>query len=719
MPGLPLLARETTNLGCNCSRPRTLHQMCRQDSRVHLSAEEAIAAEESLSIYCKPVELYNIIQRRALRNPSFLQRCLHYKIQASRKRRIQVTISLSETMDDGIQSQNVFPLYVLLARPVSDIRVPEHSAVYRLIRARVLSAFSEFGRRDQTAATFNVPELKKLSADAKARNLTILFVSYGEPKNSSGESDLLKDHLDRASIPTKLEGYCIWGKLPMETLYSSWEKCASLSLGHRAEMLSAIDMHSSFLEPSRLDKDNCLTFQMHHNSGAMNSSMVVQVNIFAQEVGAKERSPYDSYAYDDVPTSSLSHIIRLRTGNVIFNYRYYNNTLQKTEVTEDFSCPFCLVHCASFKGLRYHLSSSHDLFNFEFWVTEEYQAVNVSVKTDIWRSEIVKDGVDPRLQTFFFCSKPRKRRISKSQIQNAKHVHPHVMKVDSHEAAGKGSHVDGLEKDAGTTSSFHVLVKTSSKDAQPSNGISLQGTENEGGSNNDEEDKSLKAFLKENHLQSGRHKSECSVPENPCVPRCIESVASSSNIAGISSGIAQASASNECAQLASGSNLAPPAMLHFARTRKLSAERGDPRNRTLLQKRQFFHSHRAQPMALDQVLSDRDSEDEVDDDIADFEDRRLLDDFVDVTKDEKQIMHLWNSFVRKQRVLADGHIPWACEAFSKLHGRDLVRAPALIWCWRLFMIKLWNHSLLDARTMNSCNIILENYWNESLDPKQS
>lgn len=27
----------------------------------------------------------------------------------------------------------------------------------------------------------------------------------------------------------------------------------------------------------------------------------------------------------------------------------------------------------------------------------------------------------------------------------------------------------------------------------------------------------------------------------------------------------------------------------------------------------------------------------------------MLDDFVDVTKDEKLIMHMWNSFVRKQR----------------------------------------------------------------------
>lgn len=31
------------------------------------------------------------------------------------------------------------------------------------------------------------------------------------------------------------------------------------------------------------------------------------------------------------------------------------------------------------------------------------------------------------------------------------------------------------------------------------------------------------------------------------------------------------------------------------------------------------------------------------------------------------------------RVLADGHIPWACEAFSQLHRLDLVQTPALLW----------------------------------------
>lgn len=46
--------------------------MCRQESHVHLSAEEELAAEDSLAIYCKPVELYNILQRRAIKNVTAL-----------------------------------------------------------------------------------------------------------------------------------------------------------------------------------------------------------------------------------------------------------------------------------------------------------------------------------------------------------------------------------------------------------------------------------------------------------------------------------------------------------------------------------------------------------------------------------------------------------------------------------------------------------------------
>ena len=46
--------------------------MCRQNC-VHLSVEEAVSVEETLLVYCKPVELYNILRCRALENVIFVQ----------------------------------------------------------------------------------------------------------------------------------------------------------------------------------------------------------------------------------------------------------------------------------------------------------------------------------------------------------------------------------------------------------------------------------------------------------------------------------------------------------------------------------------------------------------------------------------------------------------------------------------------------------------------
>ncbi|XP_058088266.1 polycomb group protein EMF2B-like [Magnolia sinica] len=93
--------------------------------------------------------------------------------------RIQMTISLG-TGSDEVQVQNAVPLYVLLAKPVSDITVSEHSAVYQLRRTCILKAFSEFGSGDKKEATFVIPELRKLSADGKAGNLTVLLFLQGK-----------------------------------------------------------------------------------------------------------------------------------------------------------------------------------------------------------------------------------------------------------------------------------------------------------------------------------------------------------------------------------------------------------------------------------------------------------------------------------------------------------------------------------------------------------
>ncbi|KAM7272302.1 hypothetical protein ACFE04_026965 [Oxalis oulophora] len=565
MPSIPLVTRETPSSSYSRSTATaTADQMCRDGPCVHLSAEEKIAAEEALKAYCKPVELYNILQRRASRHPLFLQRCLHYRIQSKIKRRIQLTVSITRAVHEGAQAQSIFPLYVLLARHVSEISTAEDSKVYRFNRACLLTNFVGVEGCSQTQAQIILPEIHKLAVEAKSDSLSILIISFAGTQTSSLGNDLTKNHL------ANTEGHCLWGKIPLQSIYTTLEGSPNMSLGQKVEMTSPAEMQSCFMKMSCLNEDKCVLIQTPYNSKA---TVQVQVTMSAEEVGAKEKSIYNSQMCTDI-SPSMSRLMRLRAGNVLFNYRYYNNKLFTTEVTEDFSCPFCLVKCGSFKGLSIHLTMSHELFIFEFWVTDEHQAVNVTLRPDAWSSEIAVEGADPRQQTFFFM-----RRKRKNLVQNSRHPNP-VMSESRADA-------------------------NSSKGAPTNDADSVQ-----------------------------------SVP---------------------------------------GNNLAPPTMLQFAKTRKLSVERSDARNRSLLAKREFFHSHRAQPMAAEQVLSDRDSEDEVDDDVADLEDRRMLDDFVDVTKSEKQIMHLWNSFVRKQRVLADGHIPWACQAFSTLHGPELVHVPELTW----------------------------------------
>lgn len=521
----------------------------------------------------------------------------------------------------------------------------------------------------------------------------------------------------------------------MDSLCSSWESSVKLKLGHKVDVISSVDLHSSILEHDRKENGvDHLIFIGPRNSDDLNSLMRLQVDISAQELGPRESSPYDSYSYSDVPTSLLPRIVRMRAGNVVFNYKYYNNMLRKTEVTEDFTCPFCLVRCSSFQGLRHHLINCHDLFNFAFWVNEEFQTVDVSLKTEIWRYEgsiADEDGNVAPFKVFSYCSKSCSVKRRRTAVRDSAYSHLQV-KQDSVGTGSFGQSQNALIKTAlansqeasvgplvnGTISSIEPLSARAAYNLLPGGTLSeIQScNELEQGSHlapssparedrpqiNDalrvesKEDTEKQGILGNGEivLASRRHEIED------------QAFAGDSILAGFQVAVVD---NGDYGPLTDASNLTPPSALRFGKTRKLSVEGAEPRSRILLKKRQFFHSHRAQPMALEQVFSDRDSEDEVDDDIADFEDRRMLDDFVDVTKYEKQLMHLWNSFVRKQRVLADGHVPWACEAFSKYHGQDLARFPPLQWCWRLFMVKLWNHNLLDAGIMNRCNSIIDDF----------
>ncbi|XP_076948476.1 polycomb group protein EMBRYONIC FLOWER 2-like isoform X2 [Bidens hawaiensis] len=624
MPGIPLVSREA-----NYSRE--------SDLRVHLSEEEQRAAEESLARYCPLLEFYNVLKHRASKNPSFLTRCLSYKIKDKHKKRVQISVSINRPLDGGRQTQSLFPLYILLARPVlTPNRETPRSSSYRFNRACKLPAYRGAQTVASPRAKFVLHEINKLATEIKSGSLALLLVSCADVINPTA-IDLTKDHMFTPSY----EGYCLMGKIPIDFLQFSREQSRNISLGVRAQFTSTVSLKSCYMKLSSLDEEKRISFHFPRNSEAVSILQQVPVSITAEELGAKDLTRYDLHSYNIIPTDKLSQVMRLRTGNVIFNYKYYNNLLHKSEVTEDYCCPICLIKCASYKGLRYHLPAYHDLFNYEFWVDDNYQAVIISPTKDAFTPEgLISFGqmIDPRQQSYSFCRKPLKSMKSKRRSQNANRVSRIKLPLD---APAAPLVVDEPPMDCEIQSPNAVVV------SRPAAGIS----------------------------SSGRESTPQSRPGT--------------------------------------STIAQPTVLQFAKSRKLSIERSDPRNKTLLQRGSFFHSHTGQPMAQEYVFGDKDSEDEVDDDVADLEDQTMLDDFIDVTPPEKKMMHMWNSFKRKQGVLADAHVPWACEAFSTQHGKEIIQTPSLRWCWCIFMIKLCQHGLLDAKSMNRCSLILEGFKDQN------
>ncbi|VAH24147.1 unnamed protein product [Triticum turgidum subsp. durum] len=131
--------------------------------------------------------------------PAFLQRCLHYMIQANRKKRIQLTVSLSRGTNTD---HNIFPLYVLLATPTSDsIPLEGHSPIYRFSRACLLTSFTEFASKDHNKATFTIPDVKNIAATSRACNLSIILIRcVSDSEGQVGENNCSGDHVEASAL---------------------------------------------------------------------------------------------------------------------------------------------------------------------------------------------------------------------------------------------------------------------------------------------------------------------------------------------------------------------------------------------------------------------------------------------------------------------------------------------------------------------------------------
>ncbi|XP_073223943.1 polycomb group protein EMBRYONIC FLOWER 2-like isoform X2 [Cicer arietinum] len=611
---------------------------------------------------------------------------------------IQMSILLSRSNEE---SKNVFPLYIGLARRDPNNEDADYSAVYLVSQIFTFRDPSGIGGNDQIQATFVLHDINKLAVEAKSGSLFLLFFTTEANSNSSSRVNTNPGPSNMTSYESRVENNCLYGKVSFQSIYMAWDCSQNFRWGQRAEIITTVDLLPCILK--QYDYQNTSTtisIQDLLNAATVSTPKNVEITIFAEEFGAMETPLDRTHASNDVASSSTSsNIIRMKEGNVTFNYRYYNNKLKKTEVTQNFSCPFCLVKCASYKGLRCHLYASHDHFNFEFLALEDSLSVNVSVKTDTWKTEIVAEGIDPKLQTFsLHADKSKRRSPNNAGIEEVRDVDSQVLANDANPPV-LATDVDPpvLANDMDPpflATEADPLVLAIDADSSV---VAI--------------DADLPALA----LDTGPLFLESETPVGD-TELLNKADGTSATISGVAKASIVSNPSPDCVPPISEHDQGTPAALQVGNTGKLPVEHFDPQIVAQLKKRQFYHSHKSQPMSLEEVLSNYDSEDEVDDEVANFEERRKLD-LLRVSKHEKQFMFMWNSFIRKQRVRVDAHIRWACKAFSILHGSELVKSRKLSWHWTLFRLKLCNLGLIDAKIMNDCGMILEQFEKQKSDPK--
>ncbi|KAG7402348.1 Polycomb protein suz12 [Phytophthora boehmeriae] len=123
-----------------------------------------------------------------------------------------------------------------------------------------------------------------------------------------------------------------------------------------------------------------------------------------------------------------------------------------------------------------------------------------------------------------------------------------------------------------------------------------------------------------------------------------------------------------------------------------------------LLQRQYFHS-RTGAVVLDHE-KDYDSDDDVDETWITKQSERLLDEFEDVSLEEKEFMKKWNRHVKEFKILADFMVASSCRMFARKHGKWLLDH-GLRHNFLLHLLNLWDNSLLNSRAIIDCMLIVD------------
>ena len=122
--------------------------------------------------------------------------------------------------------------------------------------------------------------------------------------------------------------------------------------------------------------------------------------------------------------------------------------------------------------------------------------------------------------------------------------------------------------------------------------------------------------------------------------------------------------------------------------------------------RQYYHARTSAPIAPQLLAAGYDSDDDVDEEWRLERAEQLLEEFEDVTPQEKAFMKLWNRWVFRNPIQADRTVPRAVNAFAADLASQLVRQN-LRHNLLLHLLHLWDNSLLSAQNITDCMAIVD------------
>ena len=353
--------------------------------------------------------------------------------------------------------------------------------------------------------------------------------------------------------------------------------------------------------------------------------------------------PYDLHMNVSGAFNALVAIPRPRVGSQIqYHYHFANNTMKKSEIALNYSCPFCVQKHPSFEALKCHLLLCHDLFHYAF-----HGRGGIGSAVNVTCDPLVHD-VEGRLI------------LPEAEVYRVNHINKEFYFYRPRKKKGEGptpTTVKDVER-------YHYEVAFVRRVEQ-----------------NRPVNKPVKMELKRRMIRS------MDADEMGERKRKMQRV----------QGSRAARKPVEAPQRSRRGAAEPPARAMRRSRGPPTQKQGQPSQEGHEAGQVFFHYRSYQPMKEAEAEGGHDSDLEEDLHMMAANDQYLLAEFEDVTQVEKKFMHKWNMFVHDHRIIADSMTFVTMKQFVEHMKDTLVEDMGFRRCMSMHLINFWDRGIFSSR----------------------